>query len=64
MAQPTLGPKTQLVWHGASQFVIVTGAVLAAIQAWPTPWQWITCVVAGVVAAIKGVDSLLTRRVE
>jgi hypothetical protein len=59
-----IGPKTQLVWHGLSQSVIAAGGAVVLLTMWPTPWQWVIIGVTGVLACIKGIDALLSQRVE
>jgi len=57
-----IGPKTQLSWHGGSQAIIATGGAIALLKDWPTDWQWIIIAVTGILAAVKGIDALLTNR--
>ena len=56
-----LGPRTQLLWHGGSQAVIAAGGALLLLKTGPTPWEWAMITTIGVIACVKGIDTLLTR---
>jgi len=43
-------------WHGFSQSIITGGAILLALNHWPSQWEWLVIGVSSVIAFVKGVD--------